>query len=268
MFKRLSINILIALFIMTICAPLSYAERKPILAKVISFKGGVSIYRYKEARGIPVEKGIELMEEDRIKTGRNAFIDIAFGGGKQNIIRIEEKSELTLKSLKPKVNELGLFKGSVLSRVKKLDKKSTFSVRTPISLSGARGSGWRVARRGSKDTIEGHEGVIFAAGLDEAGKAIGEMDLSAGWKTSVEKFKRPGALAGLSGAEKDRWDAWKESLEGKKPVGKGKGIEKVSGKIEKRMEKEIGRKDDLFESADGKRINDRTDSSSNNQTKR
>lgn len=258
MFRRILTGALSTLIVVIICSSLLHAREERFYALLASFKNDVTVYR--DAKTIPVKRGMFFEAQDRIVTGEDSYADIAFDGAKRNVIRIEENSELILKSVDPKTREFNLLEGSVLFRVKKLGRKSSFTIKTPISISGARGSGGRVERQGAKrDKIECHDDKIFAAGLDKGGNPIGEMTLAAGWKIFVNKFKKPEDLARLSGAERERWNRWREDF------GKGsrrqRRIDEKTSDIESALDKFINKKEDFFESLDSKKIEDRAGSS-------
>jgi len=258
MMKRTYIAVLLLLLAGMIHASSAYARSGKFYAILAAYRNEVAISRGEAT--VPVTRGMGLHTGDKIKTGKDSFADIAFDGAKRNVIRIEENSELVLKSIDPRARELELFEGSVLSRVKKLGRKSTFVVKTPISISGARGSGWRVSREGTeKDKIESHDDKIFAAGLDADGNPIGEVTLVAGWKIFVERFKRPEGLIKLLDEEREGWRSWREDFG--RMGRRQRRIEEKTSDIETGIGKVLDKKEEFFESLDSKKIKDRDGSS-------
>lgn len=262
MIKRTHIVILLLLLAGVIYASSAYARGGKFYAILAAYRNEVAISR--DGAAMPVRRAMGLRAGDRIKTGKDSFADIAFDGAKRNVIRVEENSELVLKSIDPRARELELFEGSVLSRVKKLSGKSSFVVRTPISISGARGSGWRVSREGpKKDGIESHDDKIFAAGLDMDGNPIGEVTLLAGWKIFVERFKKPEGLIRLRGGERERWRSWREDFG--RMGRRQRSIEEKARDIETGIGRVLDKKEEFFESLDLKKIRDRAGSGSNDR---
>jgi hypothetical protein len=248
---RLFVIVCMFLCIMTVFYPGAYAQDKPPV-RLISFNGDVTIDRLGER--LTVVEGTTLQETDEIRTGRNSFADIAFDKAGNNVVRIEQNSEIIINNSSPEASELTLFEGSVLSRVRGLDKGSSFTIRTPLSISGARGSGWRVERKRRKDAVESHEDKIFVAGLNKAGNLIGKTILHAGSKIFVKRFKRPSGRTRLSDRERDRWNVWKKSvvIEGLEKESKDMGGKSFTGP---RVQGQVPRRDSapeqFQEGADG-----------------
>jgi len=254
------ISVILISLIAAVCVSVSWAGNEGPFARLISFGGIVSIER--EAASLPVEKGMNLQKGDKIRTDAASFADVAFEKDKKNVIRIDQDSEVVLKNIDPNATEIDLFGGKVLSRVKKLNKKSTFTVKTPISVTGARGSGWAVST-GTNDAVESHEDKIFVAGLDANGNPIGETDVYAGWKIFVNQFEGPAGLTELTESEREKWNSWKESLGESGDTGSGDtgntDIEKAADKIEQGLTE---KKEDLFESGDTDRVDKRIEGGS------
>jgi hypothetical protein len=253
MTKKIFVGSLALVILTVLHANQTTARSYTYFAQLIAFQGKISVYR--DARRIPVKKGMYLEEDDKIRTGRGTYADIAFDKTARNIIRMEEQSELMIIDLHPRHTELNVFKGSVLSRVKALRKKSKFTVRTPVSTSGVRGTGWKITAGKLKNVIESHEGKIFVAGLDQNGNPIGEKTLSAGWKIMVEQFGRPAGQEKLTQQEKDAWQQWLKQIT-KRPK-KSRNIDKIKRKLKGGLKKAIEGKADSFETKDVDRIEDR-----------
>ena len=115
---------------------------------VISFMiGGVTKNK------MPVEIGEIVKEKDEIKTAEDSFCDIKIGS---SIIRIKEKSDVIVSSLLRKGNlentQLGLDRGRMLCKPKKLLKSESFIVKTPTAVAGVRGTKFIVEADSIKTT--------------------------------------------------------------------------------------------------------------------
>ncbi|MCP4130252.1 MAG: FecR domain-containing protein [bacterium] len=115
--------------------------------------GEVSKKLDKAAKAMEVDIGDIVKENNIIFTKEDSFCDIKIGG---SIIRIKEKSEVTISSLMRKGNEesttLGLSIGKMLCKPKKLLKSEAFLVKTPTAVAGVRGTKFSVAADMNKTT--------------------------------------------------------------------------------------------------------------------
>jgi hypothetical protein len=101
-----------------------------------------------------------------------------------------------------------------MSLIKNLPKDSTFKIKTPTAISGARGTGWESSTDGSRSTFNTFENAIYVKGIDQSGSEMeGELEVKSGFKTTVDKFEKPQALEKLSDKDIERWNSWKEDFD-------------------------------------------------------
>ena len=94
--------------------------------------------------------GMALGNGDRVKTGRNESVDIMYFSDKRNIVMIGENSDVVVvKDAAPCA--IALLSGEAMALIKNLPKGSTFEIKTPAGISGARGTGWRSRGRPQPD---------------------------------------------------------------------------------------------------------------------
>ncbi len=198
---------------------------------------------------------------DRIKTLKGESVELSFIKGDMNVVKVEEGSDVVIRVKQPPYS-IELLNGSLLSLIKKLPSKSTFEVRTPAGLSGARGTGWRSQTDGSKATFDAFEESIYAKGIDKTGNEIeGELIIQSGWRTIIDKFEKPSRLEKLSELDMEKWNKWKEELSERlkgPDVDKLERADKLSGTIEE-LE---SRKEDDEERLDVDRIEKRLEPTS------
>jgi len=180
--------------------------------KVIALNGTPDITKQGAASSVECKVGLVVDDGDRITTSAGESIEIAFTDDLSNIIKISENSDVYVKKgSEPYAIEL--LSGEVMALIKKLSPSSTFEVKTPAGLSGARGTGWGSMTDGKRSTFSAFENSIYARGIDAGGNPLGgDLIIGSGFKTVVERFAKPGMLEKLSSAELDRWNSWKSDM--------------------------------------------------------
>lgn len=181
----------------------------PRTALIMQFKGTVKIKPLNAGDWADAVVGMALKEGDVIKTEADSNADLAFGEGLKSVIRIFPQSQMVISKLNPGVVKLE--QGRVFSLIK-LDKGSTFEVRTPTAVAGARGTGWGTIYENNKTEIQDFEQAVYAAGLNENGEIISLQDLQEGWAAFVAKNEGPSGLIRLTDDEMSVWRTWKEEV--------------------------------------------------------
>jgi len=203
-------TLLVILTVFAMCLPKAMAQ--PVhVAEVVHVEGEVRVKSATIKEWVNAEPGMKVKEGDIVKTGVDSRAELAFGEKLKNIISVFANSQLIVAKLNPGV--INLTDGRVFTLIEKLDKGSTFEVRTPTAVAGAKGTGWETALSGrQKNTIvKGYARKVYIAGLDKKGNLIGKRDLDKGFKSIIERGKRPGLAKRLSRHEKRQWKKWKGS---------------------------------------------------------
>lgn len=199
---------------------------------------------------IPVENG------DRIKTSKNEAVEISFSDNSAKVVKIEENSDVFIKKCDAPYS-IELLNGSAMALLQNLPKGSTFEIRTPAGLSGARGTGWSVTVNELKAIFKAFENFIYVKGIDASGNEIeGELVVRSGWQTIVDMFAKPGALEELAAGDFDKWNEWKKDLLKRLEELRQKGF-REAGQIENKIQELEDRKLDVRESRDSNRILER-----------
>jgi len=204
-------------------------------SKIISVKGNAKLIQ--EGQEIEAKIGDSVSQGQSIKTGANSYVDLSLDGSTDNVIRVEEKTEVSFKEISN--SRLDVLDGSIMARLKNMPKGSTFEIKSPISVTSARGTGWRFHHKNKKDKAEAHENDIFVAGFDKDGNKIGEILLLFGHKTQIDKFGGPSNILKLNFMEKNQWKNWTSKMDRKEGRGGGDGNGGNSNNFSKRLDKSL-----------------------------
>lgn len=225
-------------------------------AKILFLKGSVEVKRAGAGDWTTAYKNMELAGGDVIKTGRASWAEIALDKDLGNIIKVDANTEIALDQLLPV--RLNLVTGSIYSLVEKLDKGSTFEVRTPVAVCGVRGSGQGTKTDANTTTVSAYENDGFAKGVDKDGNIMEDnIIVKEGFKTIVKKFEKPTKLEKLSKREKKMYRSWRGKLNDKLAgmVGGGKPDKlKKLGLAADKFKKVIDKKEDMLDKRDADKI--------------
>ncbi len=238
-----------------------FAHAEEDYALILRLRGRVMILQADEAEWIKAQAGMKLFRDDRIKTGGwGSYAELSFSRETEQIIKVFSKTSIVLKDLRPIVN-VNLDKGKVYSLIESLGEKSSFEIRTPTAICGARGTGWEV-NFNSHTTAACHQNFIFVKGIDKNGQAMsGELIVNQNFKTIVKKFQKPQKTLEVTNKERRLWDFWRDGLrkfltetQKKQPL-----IQQMDrAALEQgRIESKIGDREDFFEIREIEGIEDR-----------
>ena len=210
-------------------------------------------------------EGATVDEGDRIRTKEGEAVELSFGEDRNNLIKIEENSDVIVRKISLPDRQLELVNGEVFSMMKKLPSRSTFEVRTPAGLSGARGTGWGTKTDGKSMTARSYEKNIYVKGIEKSGKPMKkELIVKAGWKTKFGKFEKPALLERLSRKEQKRWRAWKRDINKRLKAASKKGTKpfKRASRLMKDIDSRLDKLESFEETRDIKKIEKRIDKKS------
>jgi len=141
--KNIFINSIIAILFLLV-AITAFAEESGIKSEapsveIIDISGQVEVSingrEYEVA-----EEDMFLLAGDKIKTGRNSYVELAFDEEGENVIRIEEESSAIF--MLGESEKLEMLDGEIFSTINKLRAGSSFEIKTPTAVCGARGTDW------------------------------------------------------------------------------------------------------------------------------
>lgn len=179
-------------------------------AKVIFVKGDAAVQKSGKTEWIGAREGMLLSDGDTARTGKNSIIEMSFDKDNKNIARVEENSTAILRG--KALRQIELPGGKIRFVIKSLKKDSSFAIKTPTVIAGARGSGGDVIVGDNADTIKAFEDELFVQSFDEQGNMIQEISLREGWEVLVERFQAPSELVELTETDKSDWGSWREDL--------------------------------------------------------
>lgn len=243
----------ITIFAMSLLAvSCAYSEET---CRIYFVQGGPTINRAGASDWVACEKGMVVGTGDRIKTLAGEVVEVSFEKKDSNIVRISENSDVLLKKTDAPYS-IELLNGEAMALLKKLPANSTFEIRTPAGLSGARGTGWGSQTDGRRSIFRSFLNSIYTRGIDSSGNPMaGELIVDSGFRTLVDMFQDPSGLESLSPEEWAAWRQWMDELErrGGSLSERFARIENMAGNIDDFSDK----KQDTNEARDAERLDDR-----------
>ena len=181
--------------------------------KTLVVKGDVKIK--KASGGLEWQKmdaSMVLEKGDIVETAESSTVDIIIGKDADKAVKIDEKSHLEVQEINPAY--LNLSKGKILVAMKKLEPRSSFIVKTPTAICGARGTAWSELVTGGKTKVCVFESKIFAQAVDESGRAgFRKYTLDEGTQRTLTKDMPISEPQKISGADMDDWKYWGKNVE-------------------------------------------------------
>jgi hypothetical protein len=185
-------------------------------AEVLSVQGSVQVQSSADGQWRKVEKGMQVIIGDLIRTARSSTVEIALDAEKKNTIRIEPRALVTLNSANAGImDRLDLAKGKVYANLEDIKSGLTFEVNTPSAVAGVRGSALSVYVERDSDEIMAYKDTVFIKAYDVDTKLISESMLPEGFKTLIERFSEPGAYFQISQREFGSFDGAMDDLSSK-----------------------------------------------------
>lgn len=181
-------------------------------ARILRFSGEIFVERAGE-KIIPAI-GTLLNSQDKITTGPDAFIEVAYDDMHKDVLRIGSESRVVLESaVIEKKTDIFMDKGEIILKLEKLEKGSTFKIHTPTAIAGVRGTSFGVKLIGDQAIITDYESKIFVKGLTEDFMEMkDELLLSDGWKVRVTRFEKPSQVERITPQEYAVWQAWLDEI--------------------------------------------------------
>ncbi|MCX5686829.1 MAG: FecR domain-containing protein [Candidatus Omnitrophica bacterium] len=119
---------------------------------VADVRGKAEVIGQGSGSAAPVIFGMKVGSGDTIKTQKDSYVDLSFdAAGQDAMVRVEANSNMKIadyiasNKLENKKIALELAMGDVLIKANQLKNESQFQVRTPTSVVGVRGTGFKVS---------------------------------------------------------------------------------------------------------------------------
>lgn len=195
---------------------LSAAPGTPVTVVAVQVRGTVEVQHGAEDRSEPVAEGAQLGVADTISTGAKSSVTLVIPNG--SVVALKERSRLKIavalqspladaapppggtEPPEPGVSRTGfeLAFGEMLTRVRKLNPTSTFTVQTPVSVAAVRGTVFEISFQPGAggeahyrlSTASGLVQVTPHAGREVAVPANEQVDLTAELGKNGVKIKQ------------------------------------------------------------------------------
>ena len=179
--------------------------------KVFYISGKAEVRTGDEDKWIEAQTGMVLRSGDGIKTYKESYVDIAFDRSKKNVVRINSNTHVVLKLAKEE--KIELIDGEVFSTINDLPRGSSFMLRTPTAVCGARGTDWLTRGNKEKTVVEAYKDNVSIRGIDEKGRVMeGKETAFEGRKIMVERFQEPSTPERIPEKNFDRWRSFRKDL--------------------------------------------------------
>jgi len=181
--------------------------------KTFVVKGDVKIKKLKDAAGWQkMETSAVLEEGDVVETAEGSTVDIMIGKDIDKAVKVDENSRLEVQSVNPAY--LNLSKGKIFVSLKKLEPRSSFTVKTPTAICGAQGTAWSEAATDDKTRVCVFESRISARGLDENGRTgFRKYMVDEGTQRIFRKGKPVSEPQKISAGDMEDWKYWSKNIE-------------------------------------------------------
>jgi len=181
--------------------------------KTFIVKGDVKVKGPEE--GAPWRKmdtSTVLKKGDTIETAGDSTVDIIIGNNTDKAVELGEKSRVEFQGINPAY--LNFSKGKIRVTLKKLEPKSSFIVKTPIAICGARGTAWMEEASADKTRILVFESDVFMRGIDDRGRRNTKKYVTSGCtERDIGKGRRVSEARKISDGETQDWQRWGKSIE-------------------------------------------------------
>lgn len=188
-----------------------------------------------------------LTKDNSLKTGPNSWAEIDIDGYKSTI-RVKEKTLVEFMHFAPV--RISLLNGELRSLVEGLDKGTTFEIKTPTAVCGARGTGWDTKTDGKEVMVDTYEEEVY---FQSQNKKIKGM-IKSGKRGILKDPAQPIDIKDIPLDKIRDWNKWKDALLERKKGQKDKKdtqakiqkiqkIEKTIDEVTKIEERSADRKD-------------------------
>jgi len=153
-----------------------------------------------------------LEKGDIVETGKDSAVSVVIGANTEKTIKVGEKSRVEFQRVNP--TELNVPNGKLLIALKKLEPKSSFVIKTPTAICGARGTAWLEEVSAEKTRISVFENEIFARELNVKGEPkSGQHIVDAGTQRILEKDKPISEPEPVGEKDLADWKYWDRSVQ-------------------------------------------------------
>ena len=204
-----------SIFLFTLLGKMLFSEKKITFDqanKVLVVKGDVRIK--KAGAGTGWDKAgpsVVLEKGDIIETSEASAVDIVIGSNTDKSVRLEKNTRVEFEGINP--THLNLPKGKILIALKKLEPRSSFTVKTPSAICGARGTAWMEEVSGDKTKVCVFENNIYAREIDDKDKPRARKHtVNEGTQRILSKAAPISKAENVGETDISEWLYWKKNV--------------------------------------------------------
>lgn len=158
------------------------------------------------------QEGMLLSSGAVIRTLAGGYAELGFDETDQNIVRVEANTTAVV--LVQNNEKLQLLKGEVFAIIHQLPNGSSFEIRTPTAVVGARGTEWVTRFDNDTTDVEAYDDNPFVKMINENGQVSqDETIVQSGYATTVKRFGRPTAFKPIVEERRQRWHALRQEVQ-------------------------------------------------------
>jgi len=179
--------------------------------EVMSSSGQVQVLLNGTEEYTVVQEGMLLQAGDAIKTGSGATAELSFNDENTNVVRLSENTAINVTFSGEE--KLELSEGEAFASIGKLESGSSFEIRTPTVVSGARGTDWVTKVTSEGTDVEAINDEPYVRHFDRKGNVSERLTtIKPGQMTTVKKFQRPREMRPINAERREQWQKVKQSV--------------------------------------------------------
>ncbi len=172
-------------------SPVLYAAQETV--SVVSFEGDVKVLAPGEKEAVSPKKDMVLEKGTKITTGKGGYLEMTFDESGDNILKVEEETEVVIKI--DGVDKVELVNGELFALIQNLGEGEEFRVKTPCATCGARGTAWKTMTDGQTTDVSVVDDKVFVRGFNKDGTVSDKVFwVNKGYRRSIKKFRAPGEM--------------------------------------------------------------------------
>lgn len=180
-------------------------------AELTSFSGEVTVSLSGADGPAEPQEGMKLESGDMISTGSGGSAELSFNEDNSNVVRLSENT--TASVVMSGDEKLEMTEGEILASVSGLSSGSSFEIRTPTAVSGARGTDWVTKVSGDGTDVEAVDDIPYVKHFESEGKVSTEpVFINPGQMTTVRRFQRPEAPRPMQIQRRQQWQSMKQDV--------------------------------------------------------
>lgn len=199
------------LFACAVCLLVSgqlYAQSEVELTYV---SGSVEVLLRDADEYAAAEEGMKLESGDAVSTGEDGAVELSFNADNSNVVRLSGSTKVEV-ILDPE-EKLALTEGEVFAAISGLSPESSFEIRTPTAVSGARGTEWVTSVSEEGTEIEAIQDIPYVKHFEPGNYVSKEETLiPPGQMTTVRRFQKPIPPRQISESRRQKWQEVRQQV--------------------------------------------------------